>query len=138
MQHSYIDKYGGLNSFIHRIDPRIKVITFFAFILSVVLTEPTAYLSFVLYSVILSVLLIFSRIPFLFMFKKSLTVIPFVILIVIFIPFIKEDGIILFWSIVMKSYLSIFSMILLTSSTKFTKLLKGLERLKLPKVFIGQ
>lgn len=136
MQHSYIDKYGGLNSFIHRIDPRIKIIAFFTFILSVVLTGPTAYLSFLLYGVILSVLLIFSRIPFLFMFKKSLTVIPFVILIVIFIPFIKEDGIILFWSIVMKSYLSIFSMILLTSSTRFTKLLKGLERLKLPKVFI--
>jgi len=137
MQHSYIDKYADLESFIHRIDPRVKIVTFFAFILFVVLTNETAYLSFLLYGTILLILLFSSRIPFLFMFKKSLVVIPFVVLIAIFIPFIKkENGIILFWGIVIKSYLSILSMILLTSSTKFTNLLKALEKLKLPKIFI--
>jgi len=137
MQHSYIDKYADLESFIHRIDPRVKIVTFFAFILFVVLTNETAYLSFLLYGTILLILLFSSRIPFLFMFKKSLVVIPFVVLIAIFIPFIKkENGIILFWGIVIKSYLSILSMILLTSSTKFTNLLKALEKLKLPRIFI--
>ncbi len=137
MQHSYIDRYADLDSFIHRVDPRVKIITFFVFILFVVLTSETAYLSFLLYGMVLLILLFSSRIPFLFMFKKSLAVIPFVILIAIFIPFIKkEDGVILFWSILIKSYLSILSMILLTSSAKFSNLLKALEKLKLPRIFI--
>lgn len=137
MQHSYIDKYADLDSFIHRIDPRAKIIAFFIFILFIVLTNPTAYLSFLLYSLLILILLFISRIPISFIFKKSLVVIPFVLLISIFIPFIKgRDGLTLFCGIAMKSYLSILSMILLTSSTKFTNFLKGLEGLKIPKIFI--
>lgn len=154
MKHSYIDRYAGLGSFIHRIDPRIKIITFFIFIIFIVLTNPNAYLSFILYGVILFFLICISQIPLSFVFKKSLVVIPFVVLIALFIPFIKRgetlysysfgnimleltyEGITLFWSVIIKSYLCILSMILLTSSTRFSSFLKGLEKLKMPKIFI--
>ncbi|MBU1852611.1 MAG: cobalt ECF transporter T component CbiQ [Candidatus Omnitrophica bacterium] len=154
MQHLYIDRYAGLDSFIHKIDPRIKVITFFIFILYIVLTNPFSYLSFLLYGLVILFLIAISRIPFPFIFKKTLAVIPFVVLIAVFVPFIKRgevlasytlgslrieftrEGIVLFWAIVIKSYLSILCMILLTSSIKFTSLLKSLEKLKIPKLFI--
>jgi len=137
MHHSYIDKYADLDSVIHRIDPRLKIIAAFIFILFIVLTSPTTYLSFVLCGLILLILLAVSRIPFLFILKKTLVVIPFVVLIAIFIPLIKgQDGIILFRGIVIKSYLSVLCMTLLISSTRFTSLLKGLELLKIPKLFI--
>ena len=137
MRHSYIDKYAKLDSFIHRIDPRIKIVVFFIFVLSVVLTDPASVLPFFLYGTLLFLFIVLSRIPFWFIFKKSLTVIPFVILIAIFIPFIKRDnGVILFQSIIIKSYLSIVSMIILSTSTRSTDLLKGMERLKVPGIFI--
>ena len=137
MHHSYIDKYAELDSVIHKADSRLKIIISFVFILFIVSANPTAYLSFVLYGLILLILLAVSRIPFLFIFKKTLVVIPFVVLIAVFIPFMKgQDGIILFRGIVLRSYLSILCMTLLISSTKFTRLLKGLEQLKIPKIFI--
>lgn len=137
MHHSYIDKYAELDSVIHKADSRLKIIISFVFILFIVSANPTAYLSFVLYGLILLILLAVSKIPFLFIFKKTLVVIPFVVLIAAFIPFMKgQDGIILFRGIVLRSYLSILCMTLLISSTKFTRLLKGLEQLKIPKIFI--
>lgn len=137
MHHSYIDKYAGLDSLIHRIDPKTKLIVSFVFILFIALASPTAYLFFILCGLMLVMLLALSRIPFLFIFKKTLTVIPFVILIAIFIPFMKgQEGIILFRSIVIKSYLSVLCMTLLISSTRFDSLLKGLEQLKMPRLFI--
>jgi len=106
-------------------------------ILLIVLSGPSAYLSFIVYGSILLVILAVSGMPFLFIFKKTLVVIPFVILIAIFVPFIKEqNGAILFFGIVIRAYLAIFCMTLLISSTKFPNLLKGLEQLKVPKIFI--
>lgn len=137
MQHSYIDRYAYLDSVIHKLDSRIKIIISFGLIVYIVLAGPTAYLSFIICGSVLFFLAFISRIPFLFIFKKTLVVIPFVILISLFIPFVKkEDGVVLFFSIVTKSYLSMLSMVLLTSTTKFSDLLKGLERLKMPKIFI--
>jgi cobalt/nickel transport system permease protein len=136
MNHSYIDLYSGGNSFLHRMDPRVKIITFFIFILFAVLTEPSAYLSFILYFFILFFLAVISKVPFLFILKRSLAIIPFVVLIAVPIPFIKKDGMVLFRGILMKAYLSLLCMILLTSTTKFTNLLKALEKLKIPGIFI--
>ena len=94
-------------------------------------------MSFVIYGTVLFIIAVFSKIPLLAIFKKILAVIPFVVLIAVFIPFFnKENGWIVFSSIVIKACLSIFSMTLLTSVTKFTSLLKGIEGLKVPKIFI--
>lgn len=137
MHHSYIDKYADLDSVIHKADTRLKIIVSFFLIFLIVLSGPTAYLSFILYGAALLVLLAVSRIPFLFILKKTLAVIPFVILIAVFIPFMKgRDGIILFRGMVIRSYLSILCMTLLISSTKFTSLLKGLEQMRVPKIVI--
>ncbi|MBU4311770.1 MAG: cobalt ECF transporter T component CbiQ [Candidatus Omnitrophica bacterium] len=137
MQHSYIDKYAGLDSFLHGLDPRAKVIVSFIFIFAVVLSNPTAYLSFALYGLALLILLAVSKVPSSFVFKKTLIVIPFVALVALSIPFMKgKDGLALFTGILIKSYLSIFCMTMLTSTTKFPRLLKAMERMKVPSIFI--
>jgi len=79
---------------------------------------------------------------------------PFVLMIAIFIPFFKEgevagsyniwlwqvsvtySGLQVLTNIVIKAWLSIVSLILLTSTTKMTGLLKGLEQLRMPKVMV--
>jgi cobalt/nickel transport system permease protein len=137
MHHSYIDKYADLDSVIHKADARLKITAAMILILLIVLSGPSAYLSFILYGSVLLAILAISGIPFLFIFKKTLVVIPFVILMAVFIPFIKEqDGSILFRGIVIRAYLAILCMTLLISSTEFASLLKGLEQLKVPKIFI--
>jgi len=154
MKHSFLDRYSDRDSFVHRLDPRTKLVAVFLFILAVGLTSPAMWPVFAIYFVIIASLIIFSRVPVLYVFKRSLVIIPFVLLIAIFIPFFKHGeavgsynlwiwkvsvsyhGLQVLVTILIKSWLSILSLILLTSTTKITDLLRGLEQLRLPGVMV--
>jgi len=154
VKHSFIDQYSDLNSFIHKLDPRTKFITTLLFILVVALTLPNSWPSFALLLVIIATLLLFSKVPILYVLKRSLVIMPFVVLIAIFIPFFKEgdvagsyniwlwqvtvtySGLQVLTNIVIKAWLSILSLIWLTSTTKLTNLLYGLEQLHMPRVLV--
>ncbi len=140
MRHSYIDQHSDKDSFIHHLDPRVKVISLLALLVCIVLTEPGLFRSFLLYGLLLGILLSLSKVPVGFVMRRSLVIIPFVLLIAIFLPFyyVGEGtrGLIIFSNIVIKSFLSIFTMILLISTTRVKDLLKALEKLKVPSIFI--
>jgi len=153
VEHSFIDRYSNLDSFIHRLDPRAKLITTLAFILAVVVTPPTKWPAFAGYFVLISILLLLSKLPPLYVFKRALVIIPFVLLIGIFNIFkpgevvasfhiwhwqvsITYEGLLVLWNVFVKASLSILSLILLSSTTKFTNLLKGLEQLRMPRVMV--
>ena len=151
MKHAYIDEHSGIESLIHHLDPRIKIITFVGFVFFIVFTNPTSWLTFLLYGLILGILIALSRIPVWHMFKKSLVVIPFVLVVALFIPFmdhgggyslgpfgvhLSHTGLMVFWNVLIKSYLSVLCVILLTASTRFSDLLKSFERLKCPQLIV--
>lgn len=142
MQHSYLDKYSNLNSPIHKADPRLKILVALFFVLSILLTSSGNLLEFLFYAVIIASLVIISRVPPLFILKRSLMIIPFIVLISLFLLFdrsglsAEHSGRVLFRGIVIKSYLAILVLILLSSTTPFPALLQGLQRLKISKVFI--
>jgi len=133
MKHFYIDQYANLNSLVHRLDTRIKTIGTFLFIFLVVLTPLDCKGLFLLYSGVVVGLIYFSRLPIKFVFKRSLVIIPFVLLVSIVNLFHQPE---IFLNILVKSYLSILVMIILTASTEFTRLMKALEALKVPRLFI--
>ena len=152
MKHSFLDQYSDRDSIIHRLDPRTKLITTLFFVLAVVLTPPNRWQAFALYFILVATLILLSRVPILYVLKRSLVIMPFVVLIAIFIPFFKEgevagsyniwlwqvtvtySGLQVFWNILAKAWLSILSLILLTSTSKFSNLLRSLEKLRLPRV----
>jgi len=154
MHHPYIDIHSDINSFLNRIDARVKIIASICLIIFIILTPPGYFLSFALYAILISGLIILSKIPPLFIFKKSLVAIPFVLMVALFVPFIKEgeilgaysfgslnftvtyNGLLVFWNVLIKSYLSMLCMIILVSSTKFSVFLKALEKLRIPNLFI--
>jgi len=154
MHHYFLDKYANVNSIIHHLDPRLKIITFISYVLFVILTPPTEFIKFFLYfSLIFSVILL-SKLPLKFIFKKSLVIVPFVLAVALFIPFLNEgeiagsysygnlnfavtySGLLILFNVLVKSWLSVISMLTLTSTTKFSDLLKGFEYLKFPKVML--
>ncbi|MFH0935421.1 MAG: cobalt ECF transporter T component CbiQ [Candidatus Omnitrophota bacterium] len=150
MHHPYVDEYSGINSFIHRLEPRVKTIGFFSFIVFISLSKPGSYLAFTLYACLVAVLIGLSRIPLKFIFKRSLVVIPFVLMISAFIPFMKNgriiaryglgglelvithEGLALFFNILIKAFLSICCMVLVMNSMRFCDFLKALQKLKIP------
>jgi len=154
VKHGFIDQYSDLDSFIHRLDPRTKLIAALAFILAVVSTPPGSWQAFACYLVLLASLLLLSRLPILYVLRRSLVIIPFVVLIALFIPFFKEgevagsyniwlwevsvthSGLLILWNVVIKAWLSVLFMILLTATTPLTNLLKGMEQLGLHRVLL--
>jgi cobalt/nickel transport system permease protein len=154
MRHSFLDKYSDRDSFVHRLDPRTKLITALLFILAVALTSPDMWPAFIVYFILVATLVCLSGVPVLYVLKRSLAVMPFVLLVAIFIPFFREgevvasyhiwlwqvsvtsSGLQVLWHILAKAWLSILSLILLTSTTRLTDLLVGLERLRLPRVMV--
>lgn len=153
MEHSFIDRYSNLNSFIHKLDPRTKLLTTIAFILAVVITPPDKWQAFAGYFVLVGVLLLFSKLPLIYVIKRALLIFPFILLIGVFNLFkpgeavaslhiwhwqlsITNEGLLVFWNVLIKAFLSILSLILLSSTTKFTTLLKGLEQLRMPNVLV--
>lgn len=154
MEHAFIDKYSDLNSIIHRLDPRIKIISFFLYIFFVILTPPTEIVQFVEYLTIIFIVILITHIPLVYVFKRSFVIIPFVLLIAIFIPFFKKDqiggaynlsvlqmnvsydGLLILWNVLIKSWLAVLSMTVISSTTKFPMILKGLEHLRIPKILI--
>ncbi len=136
MRHSFIDRFSDRKSFLHSLDPRVKFIIAIIIILNIITTGNNDYISFLIYFFIIIILILISNVPLGYIFSRSLVIIPFVLLISIFNIFFREDGIIIFYNIAIRTFLSILSMILLSSTTDFVSLLKGLERMKIPDIFI--
>ncbi len=154
MKHSFLDKYSDGDSLIHRLDPRGKLVATLAFIAAVVLMPSVNWLAYSLYFAVIAALILLSRVPLSYILKRSLVIIPFVLLVAIFIPFFEEgevataanlwgwhisltrNGLQTLAEILAKSWLSILSLVLLTSTTGFSSLLRGLEQLRTPRVMV--
>lgn len=168
MEHKYIDEYSSINSFFCRLEPIVKIVSIFGLIISIIITKTApensaihgrdewckVFVVLCLYGIITVCLIFLSKIPFLFIVKRSVTIIPFVLIAALSIPFIKQgkifweyhlggvkltlsyEGIFIFLNILIKAFLSIVCMVLLIAGTKFTELIKGFEILKFPKVIL--
>lgn len=154
MKHSFVDRYSGLDSFVHRLDPRTKLLGSLAFVLAVVLTPAGNWKVFAVYLLVLMALIGLSRLPWKYVMARSLVIFPFVVMVAIFMPFFKQGQVAAGWDIgawhvavtyeglavlantLVKSWLCILCLIVLSSSTRFEQLLHGMHRLKVPQVFV--
>ena len=153
MKHSFLDHHSHTESPIHHLDARAKIIVFFTFILIGVSSPPTSFFLFGLLAIALIGIALFARLPLVHLLRKVLVVLPFLLIVAISIPFMKKDGVgggynlgigslsisrsglWVLWNVVIKSCLGVFSIILLSSTTTFPQLIKGMEKLGSPKIF---
>jgi len=155
MKHAFADKYSDLDSPVHRLDPRVKAAVCLAFILCVVLAPADGHVArFAGYLILASLAAVLSRVPVRHVLGRSLTVVPFVIVIAAFLPFLKQgheiaglgagvlrlsvtdEGLKALAAVAARSWLAALALVILSSTTPFPKLLKGLERVRVPAVFV--
>jgi len=134
VHHNYLDRFASLGSPIHRLDPRIKVISLFAFVLTVVITPATSFYAFFAYFCLIMAIVFLSDLPLSFVFKRSLVIIPFSLMVGLFNLFFKPP--IVFINMMVKSWLSVLAIVTLSSTTPFNVLLSALEALKVPHIII--
>lgn len=142
MHHDFIDKYSNLNSFIHKIDARVKFIVIVVLVFAIVLAENFSQL--LLFFLISFFILLISKVPLFFVLKKTTVILPFVLPIILLILLTKEQVVYretifskyyFAFFIFLKSFLAVFSVLILTSTTKFSDLLMAMKKLGFPKIF---
>jgi cobalt/nickel transport system permease protein len=137
MKHSFIDKYSDIDSPIHRLDPRTKLVLGLALILTLVEMPQRAWPALGIALGLLLVVALLSRVPIPYLLSRSAAVIPFAFLVTFFrvIPQGKE-GFVAGAVIGAKAWLSALALVLLSATTPFPLLLKGMEKLKMPQVLV--
>ena len=147
MKHTFFDRYSHLDSPVHRLDPRVKIVAALAAII-IVTTESLSgrLVHFALYAVIIMVITGCSRIPFRYLLNRILLSPPFMLMPAIFYPVsqmqIRELTLASDWrplaeaglSVFMKAFLALLILLLLSSTEKFHRLLRALRWLKVPAI----
>ena len=154
MNHSFIDEHSHIDSALHRLDPRIKIVSFVALLFFIIFCRPDSLLSFALYSLLILLLIGISKIPVYYILKRCLIVVPFILMTSLFLLFgnqgatitlfhignfqinVAAAGWTMFLSVMIKGLLSVLCLTLLTASTPFPQLLAALENMKFPKLII--
>ena len=145
-----LDRLSYRDTFVHRLDPRAKVIATMLFLFTVISFpkyEVIALAPFFLYPVLLMTV---GEVPVRFMIRKIIVVSPFAVFIGIFNPLLDtrtvavifgvalSAGWISFLSILMKFALTISAALLLIATTSFPGVCHALRRLGFPALFVSQ
>lgn len=151
MHFDAFDRYHDTDSFIHRLDPRVKVVVTIAFILSNALLPDGAWMAFVLAWLFLLFTNALSELGILFTLRRSLIALPFALVavtVLFSIPgnpltsfhflfwdlTITDAGLLRFESILVRSWLSVQMAILLVGTTRFPDIVHALEHLRVPSI----
>ena len=135
MHHAFIDIYADLNTPIHKLNPKSKIIFLFGLLVLIIFSPIKFIPLFLFYGSLVTVLIYLSKIPVQFVLKRLMEILPFVILITLSVLFQKQ-GYILFLSCLIKSVLAVMLTLIVSSTTKFVQLLEALRQLKFPRIFI--
>jgi cobalt/nickel transport system permease protein len=135
---------------VHRLDPRAKVLTTACFILCVVSFDRYTISAMLPYLLFPTILLAVGGLPFGYILRKVLIVVPFALVIGIFNPVfdrqaIMQVGALDIWggwiscaSILIRATLTASVAIILVALTGFPAICAALEKLGMPKVFAAQ
>jgi cobalt/nickel transport system permease protein len=146
MNHSFSDTYSSIKSPVHSFDPVVKLPAAILLILAIVSHPFQQLQAFIFYLILVSIILIISRVPLFYIFKKMFVVMPFVLLAAVFFPltvgfsgsgsFFSMDNpaVVKGISIFIKAMLSVIVLLILISTQKFHSLLGAMRRLKMPSV----
>ena len=151
MHSDVFDRYHDTESFVHHLDPRVKVVVTIAFILSNALLPDGAWMAFGFAWLFLLMVNVLSGLGIAFTFKRSFVALPFA-LVAITVLFsipgeplstfhflmwdftITDMGLLRFVSILIRSWLSVQMAILLVAVARFPDIVHALEHLRVPSI----
>ncbi|HEX4983192.1 MAG TPA: cobalt ECF transporter T component CbiQ [Ilumatobacteraceae bacterium] len=133
----------------HRLSSQCKLLATFLFVLVVVSTPRETFWAFGVEAGLLGVVAVASRVPFATLLRRLTFELPFVAFAML-LPIVGRgervgvagvslsvSGLWAAWNILVKGTLGVAATGLLTATTPIPSILQGLERLRLPKVFVA-
>ncbi len=137
MKHSFVDRYANLDSPLHLLDARTKVVGFSALAVSALLVKAGDTAQFFIFFFLLAILAGISQIPMQYIMGRTVVILPFVLLAGLTVPWGAAQGWVWFVSLVLRSILCLMILVLLTNTTRFTELLRGIRRFGCPKILVA-
>ncbi len=151
MEHAFLDKYSGIDSPIHRLDPRAKVLGTVFLVVICVTTPPTLWKAFAAFFALEITFIVLARLPWRHVLKRWMIVLPFIAAVALVVPFLSKGGgsynlgplhlhgrgLLTLWNVAAKSSVSVLAVVLLSSTTPFPDLLKALRKLRAPSLLIN-
>ena len=145
--HGHRLHYHG-HSPVHRAPAHLKLLALVGFMLVVVATPRTWYAAYAAYLAILLVVIAVSRVPPLYLFKRMVIELPFV-LFAILVPFVatgpqtevlwftvSETGLEAAFALLAKGSLGVLASLTLAATTEPQAVLDGLRRLRMPDLLV--
>lgn len=150
----FLDPYHHCSSPVHQLDPRVKLLLSLAFILTCALTPPGAWPVYILLLAMVLSVEILSDLGILYVLKRSLLALPFILaaLPLIFTaggdplasfslgPWtltVSQPGLERFISIALKSWISVQAAVVLAASTSFPALLAAMRAIYIPRLLVA-
>lgn len=151
MHFNAFDRYHEKESFLHRLDPRVKALATVVYIISNALLPDGAWLAFISAWIFLIAANLLSQLGIGYTFKRSIIALPFALIAVTILfsmpgkpvftfqflmwqPVVTDAGLLRFVSILIRSWLSVQMAILLVAVTRFPDLIHALEHLRVPPI----
>jgi cobalt/nickel transport system permease protein len=135
MHHDFIDKHSRLHSSLHRAPAGLKLCAALALVLSVVVAPASWVGLFVGVALLLGAGTVLSGIPVRFILGRLIMLEPFVAGVALLAVFQPNGGLVAV-QIIVRSTLSLATMILLTNTTPFSSLLALLRKIGVPALFV--
>lgn len=135
MHLALLEPYQHRHSAIHRLSATAKAVAALTFVLGVVLLPRTAWLAYACGAALLLAIAGLSRIPPGALARRLLLVEPFA-LGVAALSLVQPHGLLVFAATLTKSTLCLFCMVLLSSTTRFSALLRVLWRFRVPSLLV--
>ncbi|MFL7808635.1 MAG: cobalt ECF transporter T component CbiQ, partial [Anaerolineae bacterium] len=89
MRHAFLDRYRQGTSVIHGLDPRLKLLATFAFIVATTATPPGAWLTFGLLTAVALGTILLAQVPLGDALKHSTIALPFAGMVALSLPFTR-------------------------------------------------
>ena len=131
---------------IHRLAPHVKIVAAVVFVVAVAITPREAIWAFGIDAAALFAVRHIARVPVRFVLARLIVILPFVAFAFV-LPFVgegdrteflgisvSEAGLWAMWNVLAKASLGAATSVLLAATTEVPRLLKGLERLRVPRV----
>lgn len=152
----HLDQYRHASSPVHILDPRVKLVAALGYILGCALTPDGAWLAFLALGLLWLAVTLIAEVPVRLLLRRGLVALPFAfaavtvlfsisgnVLLAIPLPFtdqqllITDNGVIRFFTIMLKSWLSVLMALLLSATTTFPDLMRAMRGIGIPTVLVG-
>lgn len=128
-----VEAVAALDSPIHRLDPRTKIVGLLGLVLAAALTPVGAWTAFAAYGAVLAVLVLVAGLPLGYVARRMVIEVPFLLAAILLI-WVRGPEVGL--TLAARVTLSVLAVVVLSSTTSFPRLLQGFERLRTPRLLV--